>query len=169
MSKDIRAYNKKRDFSRTPEPRPKKRPRKATDPVFVVHRHEARRLHYDLRLEVGGVLKSFAVPKGFSFDPKDKHLAVRTEDHPLEYEHFDGVIPQGQSECGLGKARFWLVQTRASDEPETKFFKCEKCKHTWRDYGLRTFLNFRIRKKLKTFAKTVRQPHFIRSCTKKLN
>ena len=105
MSKDIRAYNKKRDFSQTLEPRSRKRHRKATEPVFVVHRHEARRLHYDLRLEVDGALKSFAVPKGFSFDPKDKHLAVRTEDHPLEYEDFDGVIPQGQ--YGAGMMTIW--------------------------------------------------------------
>lgn len=105
MSKDIQDYGKKRDFSKTPEPRPKTRRRNAADPVFVVHRHEARRLHYDLRLEVNGVLKSFAVPKGFSFHPNDKHLAVRTEDHPLEYEHFDGVIPAGQ--YGAGTMTIW--------------------------------------------------------------
>lgn len=111
MSKDIRAYRDKRDFSKTREPRPPKssrrrsRPKADDESVFVVHRHEARRLHYDLRIEVDGVLKSWAVPKGFSYHPKDKHLAVRTEDHPLEYEHFDGVIPAGQ--YGAGMMTIW--------------------------------------------------------------
>lgn len=73
--------------------------------MFVVHRHEARRLHYDLRIESEGVLCSWAVPKGFSYDPADKHLAVRTEDHPLEYEDFDGVIPKGQ--YGAGTMTIW--------------------------------------------------------------
>ena len=99
-------YDDKRDFERTPEP-PAKRPRrkKGAPPIFVVHRHEARRLHYDLRLERQGVLLSWAVPKGFSYDPADKHLAVRTEDHPLEYEDFHGVIPKG--EYGAGTMQIW--------------------------------------------------------------
>jgi bifunctional non-homologous end joining protein LigD len=105
MSKNIRTYRSKRDFAKTPEPRPQKRHRKTREPVFVIHLHEARRAHYDLRLEVDGVLKSFAVPKGFSFDPKTKYLAIRTEDHPLEYEHFDGVIPAGQ--YGAGMMTIW--------------------------------------------------------------
>lgn len=97
-------YRRKRDFAATPEPAPAK-PVPRDDNVFVVHRHEARQLHYDLRLEHAGVLKSWAVPRGFSFQPTDKRLAVRTEDHPLEYEHFSGRIPKGQ--YGAGTMTLW--------------------------------------------------------------
>ena len=96
-------YRAKRDFSRTPEPEAG-----GTDGGglrFVVHRHEARRLHYDLRLEMDGVLLCFAVPRGFSFDPTDKRLAVHTEDHPLDYIAFRGVIPKGQ--YGGGSMEIW--------------------------------------------------------------
>src|SRR5262245_23131408 len=101
-------YKKKRDFGKTPEPPPA--PVEAEDSSaptgqFVIHRHEARALHYDLRLEMDGVLKCFAVPRGFSWDPKDKHLAVHTEDHPFEYIEFDGVIPKGQ--YGAGTMVIW--------------------------------------------------------------
>ena len=106
MKKPLDDYGKKRDFERTPEPAPKRpRRKRGSEPIFVVHRHEARRLHYDLRLERAGVLLSWAVPKGFSYDPADKHLAVRTEDHPLEYEDFHGVIPKG--EYGAGTMQIW--------------------------------------------------------------
>ena len=71
----------------------------------MIHRHEARAVHYDLRLEHGGALCSWAVPRGFSFDPKDKRLAVRTEDHPIEYLEFTGVIPRGQ--YGAGTMLIW--------------------------------------------------------------
>ena len=101
----IERYREKRDFARTPEPRPAELPARRGPPVFVVHRHDARRLHYDLRIEMEGVLRSWAVPKGFSYDPQTKHLAVRTEDHPLEYEDFHGVIPRGQ--YGAGTMRIW--------------------------------------------------------------
>jgi len=103
--KPLEDYDRKRDFGRTPEPAPAPPVRRAGEPIFVVHRHEARRLHYDLRLERGGVLCSWAVPKGFSYDPADKHLAIRTEDHPLEYERFHGVIPKG--EYGAGTMTIW--------------------------------------------------------------
>ncbi len=98
-------YDRKRDFGRTPEPQARRDKDRGGPPVFVIHRHEARRLHYDLRLEVDGALASWAVPRGFSFDPSDKRLAVRTEDHPLEYEHFEGVIPAG--EYGAGTMQIW--------------------------------------------------------------
>jgi bifunctional non-homologous end joining protein LigD len=103
-SKSIDAYREKRDFERTPEPPPGAATERGTR-TFVVHRHEARNLHYDLRLEMEGVLKSWAVPRGFSYDPKDKHLAVHTEDHPLMYETFSGVIPRG--EYGGGTMTIW--------------------------------------------------------------
>lgn len=96
-------YEEKRDFARTPEPAP--RARASGSSRFVVHRHDARNLHFDLRLEIDGVLCSWAVPKGFSYDPRDKRLAVRTEDHPIEYLTFDGVIPPG--EYGAGTMTIW--------------------------------------------------------------
>ena len=104
MHDPLADYKQKRDFTATPEPAPAP-PASRRDDVFVVHRHEARQLHYDLRLEHAGVLKSWAVPRGFSFDPADKRLAVRTEDHPLEYEHFHGRIPKGQ--YGAGTMTIW--------------------------------------------------------------
>jgi bifunctional non-homologous end joining protein LigD len=89
-------YQAKRDFGRTPEPPPATvsgAAEETREGAFVIHRHEARNLHYDLRLEMEGVLTSWAVPKGFSYVSANKHLAVQTEDHPIEYLHFDGVIP----------------------------------------------------------------------------
>lgn len=105
MPYGIDDYRRKRDFSKTPEPEPGIYVPKEGDPSFVIHRHDARRLHWDLRLEMEGVLKSWAVPKGFSWNPEDKHLAVRTEDHPMEYLTWSGEIPKG--EYGAGTLQVW--------------------------------------------------------------
>jgi bifunctional non-homologous end joining protein LigD len=105
VGKSIDDYRDKRDFDRTREPPPDRRPGPRGAPVFVVHRHEARNLHYDLRLEMQGVLRSWAVPRGFSYDPRQKRLAVRTEDHPIAYESFEGLIPPG--EYGAGALMIW--------------------------------------------------------------
>lgn len=104
---DLDLYRAKRDFSRTDEPKGKtaRRKAKAVGGVFVVHKHAARRLHYDLRLEHDGVLWSWAVTRGPSLDPEEKRLAVHVEDHPLEYGAFEGTIPDGQ--YGAGSVIIW--------------------------------------------------------------
>src|SRR5438445_13679263 len=98
-------YSRKRRFAKTPEPPPPPAAPAASGNRFCVQRHSARRLHYDFRLELDGVLLSWAVPNGPSLDPADRRLAVRTEDHPLEYGDFEGVIPAG--EYGGGAVMLW--------------------------------------------------------------
>ena len=99
----LKSYRVKRNFGVTSEPPGEEA--SYGDQIFVVQKHNARSLHYDLRLVVDGVLKSFAVPKGPSMNPKDKRLAIQTEDHPLEYALFEGIIPKGQ--YGAGTVIVW--------------------------------------------------------------
>ncbi len=118
----LSSYERKRDFGQTPEPsgrgRRAEQPARKQDakksatpdgPRFVVQRHRARRLHYDLRFEIDGVLASWAVPKGPTLDPDVKHAAIHVEDHPIEYENFEGVIPSGQ--YGGGDVIVWDTGT----------------------------------------------------------
>ncbi|MDQ3778741.1 MAG: DNA ligase D [Actinomycetota bacterium] len=98
---NLEEYRRKRRADKTPEPMPKGRRRRAKGPIFVIQRHDARRLHYDLRLERDGALASWAVPKGIPLEPGQRALAVHVEDHPLDYATFQGEIPKGQYGAGL--------------------------------------------------------------------
>ena len=102
---NLKEYKKKRNFRKTKEPKPESKKRKETGLIYVIQKHKATNLHYDLRLELNGVLKSWAIPKGPSTDPSQKKLAVPTEDHPIDYANFEGIIPEG--EYGSGTVIVW--------------------------------------------------------------
>lgn len=121
-AEDLAEYNRRRDFSRTAEPkgdrrRPARGKGRGAGLAYLIQKHDASRLHYDFRLELDGVLKSWAVTRGPSLDPRDKRLAVRTEDHPLDYGDFEGVIPAGQ--YGGGTVMLWDRGTwEPKDDPQ---------------------------------------------------
>lgn len=102
--KKLKKYYAKRDLKKSGEPKGGKPSAREKDKIFVVQEHNASHLHFDFRIEIDGVLVSWAVPKGPSLNPKDKHLAMPTEDHPMDYANFEGIIPQGY---GAGEVLLW--------------------------------------------------------------
>ncbi|MBV9982588.1 DNA ligase D, partial [Bradyrhizobium sp.] len=121
LQRDLSTYRKKRDFEKTSEPSGETRVAPAKRRRFVIQKHDATRLHYDLRLEFDGVFKSWAVTRGPSLDPHDKRLAVEVEDHPLDYGDFEGTIPKGQ--YGGGTVMLWDRGYWEGDDPERGFKK----------------------------------------------
>jgi len=120
MPRPLASYASKRSFTKTPEPAPKLAADRRGPLLFVIQKHAARALHYDFRLEVDGVLKSWAVPKGLSLDTKVKHVAIETEDHPFDYGSFEGVIPPKQ--YGAGNVIVWDCGVYSPDEDQRYSF-----------------------------------------------
>lgn len=131
----LKAYRAKRDFSITPEPSGTGSGKTETALSFVVQKHWATRLHYDFRLELDGTMKSWAVPKGPSFDPNDKRMAVHVEDHPISYNSFEGEIPPGQ--YGAGKVIIWDKGTWIPLEDPRKGYRAGKLKFELRGHKLK--------------------------------
>jgi bifunctional non-homologous end joining protein LigD len=137
MPDRLKKYKEMRDFGETPEPAGGK-PKRGKLPIFVIQKHHATQLHYDFRLEMEGVLKSWAVPKGPSYDPTVKRLAMMTEDHPYDYAFFEGVIPAGN--YGAGNVIIWDNGTWEFIEPGDDPVKAlQQGKLTFRLYGKKMF------------------------------
>jgi len=119
----LATYKKKRDFSKTKEPKGKEKKSSSKKLIYVIQKHQASRLHWDLRLEMNGVLVSWAVPKEPPMEKGVKRLAVMTEDHPIGYEKFHGTIPEG--EYGGGKVEIWdsgFYELKIKDAKKIEFF-----------------------------------------------
>lgn len=136
MPDPLKKYRSMRDFGATPEPSGGK-PKKTRLPIFVIQKHAATRLHYDFRLEMEGVLKSWAIPKGPSYDPTVKRLAMMTEDHPYDYASFEGVIPAGN--YGGGNVIIWDSGTWELTEPDDPVQGIKSGKLAFRMYGKKMF------------------------------
>ena len=136
MADLLKKYRQMRDFGATPEPSGGK-PKKTKLPIFVIQKHQASHLHYDFRLEIEGVLKSWAVPKGPSYDPTVKRLAMMTEDHPYDYADFEGVIPAGN--YGAGNVIIWDNGTWELTEPDDPVEGVRKGKLAFKMYGKKMF------------------------------
>jgi bifunctional non-homologous end joining protein LigD len=132
----LKKYRQMRNFGETPEPSGGK-PKKSKLPIFVIQKHDATRLHYDFRLEMEGVLKSWAVPKGPSYDPTVKRLAMMTEDHPYDYADFEGVIPAGN--YGAGNVIVWDNGTYELTEPDDGVLGIKNGKLAFKMYGKKMF------------------------------
>jgi bifunctional non-homologous end joining protein LigD len=132
----LKKYRSMRNFGDTPEPAGGA-PKKTALPIFVIQKHQASHLHYDFRLEMEGVLKSWAVPKGPSYDPSVKRLAMMTEDHPYDYAAFEGVIPEGN--YGGGNVIIWDNGTWELTEPEDPVKGIKSGKLAFRMYGKKMF------------------------------
>jgi DNA ligase D-like protein (predicted 3'-phosphoesterase) len=131
----LKEYKEKRDFRKTPEPGTSTVPKKREGLIYVIQKHEASHLHFDLRLEEGGILKSWALPKLPPQAEGVRRLAVETEDHPLGYEEFEGIIPEG--EYGAGKVEVWDQGTYLPQETDPGKRIVEiKGRKLWGRYGL---------------------------------
>lgn len=131
---DLKEYHEKRNTAKSGEPQGKSSP-SGKKLKFVIQKHDATNLHYDFRLEIAGTLKSWAVPKGPSTDPKVKRLAIQTEDHPMDYRDFEGVIPEG--EYGAGTVMVWDRGTyRPLDQGKQRSFES-----AWKGGHLTFWLN----------------------------
>ncbi|MCF7799869.1 hypothetical protein K9L05_02460 [Candidatus Babeliales bacterium] len=126
VKNNLKEYKERRDLKKSSEPSGKEKKEKLKHPVFVIQKHDASHLHYDFRIEIDGVLKSWAVPKGPSTDPKEKRLAAPTDDHPMQYATFEGIIPEGN--YGAGTVMVWDLGTyenlRKEDNKEIPMEKC---------------------------------------------